>query len=112
MTVATVQLPRMRTIRALPNYRLEIQWVGGGTTIVDLSSTVLAGGVFSFLRDQDNFARAKLGSRQRTVEWFDQQNPAALVVDIDADSLMEMGQEQNFLRRLRHALSGGDQHPG
>jgi hypothetical protein len=104
MTTVTGQLPRMRAVRALPAYGLEIQWETGGTTIVDLVETVLAGGVFVFLRDQVNFRRAKLGSRCRTVEWFDPKDPGAPVVDIDADTLMEMGQDQSFFRRLKRAL--------
>lgn len=94
-------LPKIKSARALEDHLLEVRWDSGLITVIDLSEMVSAGGVFTFLRDKKNFGQVKLGRRRRTVEWIDQNNE---VVDIDADTLLQMGQDQLFFRRLRRAL--------
>jgi hypothetical protein len=94
-------LPKMRSVKALENYVLQIQWDSGLVTTVDLSDMIAAGGVFTFLRDEKNLGQAKLGARRRTVEWVE---PGQDVVDMDADTLLQMAQDQMFFKRLARAL--------
>jgi hypothetical protein len=95
-------LPTMRSLRALDGYVLEIRWDSGLTTMIELADMVSTGGVFAFLRDEKNFKAVKLGARRRSVEWVDPADSS--IVDLDADTLLQMGQDQSFFRRFARAL--------
>jgi hypothetical protein len=95
-------LPTMRAVRALDRYVLEIRFDTGFTTMVELADLVSSGGVFAFLRDEKNFRSVRLGPRRRSIEWTDPTDGS--IVDLDADTLLQMGQDQSFFKRFARAL--------
>jgi len=74
--------PRVTSVSALPEYRLEIWFADGTRGVVDCSHLILgpAPGVFAALRDPKEFAKAYVHPEADTVAW-----PGDL--DLDPDVL-------------------------
>jgi hypothetical protein len=58
----------VRSLRVLPEYRLELEFEDGFVGVVDLSRQ-LWGEVFEPLRDESRFAEAKVDAELGTVVW-------------------------------------------
>lgn len=74
--------PRITSVSALPDYRLEIGFADGTGGVVDCSHLILgpAPGVFASLRDPAEFAKVYVDEESCTVTW-----PNGL--DLDPDVL-------------------------
>lgn len=94
--MATVSLRKIKSVEPQQNFRLKLVWDGGSPVVVDFSSVIRAGGVFSELKDVDFFNKVRIGERKRTIEWpnliDDLESP---IIDLDAESLAAMAEEQN-----------------
>jgi len=92
-------LPRIESVKPLPNYRLEVFLMGEGHPfIVSLSDRIARGGVFSSLRDPQTFARVRIGERRRTIYWPKPHDVRGdPVIDIDAESLLAEAERQSAL---------------
>jgi hypothetical protein len=93
MTDTKQPLPRLRSVIAGPDYRVNVVWADEKAMTVDLSTVVKDGGVFAPLRDKDLFATVRIGERGRTLEWPDPRTNRAFI-DFDADVLLRMGMQQ------------------
>lgn len=80
---------------------------------VDLTQDVARGGAFTPLRDSKVFNRVELDPRRRVVQWLDPRDDSILV-DIDADALFVLSQQQqagNVLQRVMHWFRESHQQP-
>jgi len=94
------ELPRIRSIKAKQNYKIEVSWQHDETSIVDFRQIIFEGGVFDALRDQDFFATVKIGDRGRSIEWYDPINKDQVLADYDADSLIGLADRQRNVSSL------------
>jgi hypothetical protein len=90
-------LPRLRSVAPKRGLRLAVTLEDGRDVVVEFASVIGRGGVFAHLRDPKLFAAVRIGDRRRTIEWPDAGGQG--VIDIDAESLLVMAEEQ------RRALS-------
>jgi hypothetical protein len=97
-------MPRIKGIRPRAHYRLEIQWMHGETSVVDMHKIIEAGGVFDPLRDTELFAAVRTGERGRYIEWRDPTNEANVLADFDADSLIRLSDQQRAVSDLGRLL--------
>ena len=79
-----------------PGYRLLVRWTGGGESLVDLSDDVLNGPVWAPLRDERLFARVRVASNGRVIEWPEPTWHGDPAIDVDGDGLWFKAQEQNL----------------
>lgn len=109
--MASMKRPRLKAARALPNRRLELEFIDGSRYAVSLAQDTERLPGLNPLRDAEAFAQVQVADEGWTVEWpgFD--------IQIGADTLWLDAIEQNshdeaqreFLRwRVRHALSLAD----
>lgn len=105
-------MPRIRSVRARPHNKLEIQWEHDEASTVDMREIIAGGGVFDALRDYDFFATVQLGNRGRLIEWPDPLNRDQVLADLDADSLARLADRQQnmsiiekVIRTLRNRLT-------
>jgi len=72
-------------------------WCAGGQSLVDFSDDIALGPVFEPLRDERLFAQVRLIREGTVIEWPE---PARYngepEIEIDADGLWHMAQEQNI----------------
>jgi hypothetical protein len=63
--------PRVTSVSALPEYRLEVGFADGSRGVVDCSHLILRRdpGVFALLRDPAEFAKLYVHPESRTVTW-------------------------------------------
>ncbi len=111
-------LPKIRSVRARPGYRLEIVWEHDETSTIDMRDIVSYGGVFDALRDTDFFATVRLGDRGRYIEWRDPLNKERVLADYDADSLIRLADRQRtslgldrVVKALRNLIAHGAKDP-
>jgi hypothetical protein len=97
---------RIADVQALGDYKLNLKWLNGRTTPVDLAEPVSRLKGLRPLRDPEVFARATVGEGGHSVVWPGDR-------DVGAARLWELALEQNghadaaeFIRwRWRHGLS-------
>lgn len=106
--MASMKRPRLKSASALPEWRLELEFVDGSRYTVDLSRDLERLPGLRPLHDAATFGQVVVADEGWTVEWPE------LDIQIGADTLWLDAIEQNsrdeaqreFLRwRLRHALS-------
>src|SRR5688500_1693486 len=71
---------RLRSVRALPGFRLSLEYKDGETYEVDLSEFVGTGGFTDPLADPEFFAKVKVADYETAIEWPNE-------VDIGSDTL-------------------------
>lgn len=97
------ELPKILSVKVRPHCKLEIQWQHGETSAVDLRGLIEGGGIFDPLRDPDLFATVQVGDRGRYLEWRDPTSHDHVLADLDADTLIRQGDNQqagSLLNRL------------
>lgn len=108
MTVApdaATSLPKIRSLRVRPRYRLEIHWDNeAAPMIVDMEGLITEGSAFAALRDHDLFATVRIGERRRTIEWPDPLHAGSILTDYDADSLYLRGERQQSVSILQRMM--------
>ena len=83
--------PRIQAVGASAPPRLEVNWVGGGSVLVDLGSWIVEGGdIYKALRDPALFSSARVGLHGFAIIWGDEDGDLA----IDAHHLELLGREQ------------------
>ena len=106
--MASMKRPRLKSVSALPAWRLDLEFVDSSRYTVDLSQDLERLPGLRPLRDVAAFDQVEVADEGWTVEWPE------LDIQIGADTLWLDAIEQNsrdeaqreFLRwRLRHALS-------
>lgn len=101
---ARPELPKIRAVRARPNYKLELQWEHDETSVIDMRKIIASGGVFDALGDYDFFVTVQLGDRGRYVEWRDPLNRDRVLADYDADSLILLADKQQNVSLTEKAM--------
>ncbi len=98
----------MRTligVKAKPPATLTVQWSDGTRAKIDLAP-LLRGRAFRTLRDEAEFARARIGEWGHSVEWPSGTDVSAETLWLETLSALERGDTRAFLEwRLRHGLS-------
>jgi hypothetical protein len=82
-------------------------------TRIDLTQDVARGGAFAPLRDSKIFNRIELDQRRRVVQWLDP-NDGSTLVDIDADALFVLSEQQragSVIQRVLHWFRESHQQP-
>jgi hypothetical protein len=97
------KLPRISKVEPRAGYRLGITLEGGERFTADMSGIVARGGVFAALADETKFADVRVDERGRKVEW-EAETGVPGPIDIDAESLLQMGMGQTMSARLRRLL--------
>ena len=87
---------RIARIECRPDYRVLVAWTTGRRSVLDFSDDVGSGGVWSVLRDQRLFGLVRIAHDGSVLEWPEPARPnGEPPVDIDADGLWAMANEQN-----------------
>lgn len=109
--MAETPLRRIKSVQPRPGYRLAVAWERGPGVVADLSEMVSKGGVFKDLANYETFSAVRVGENNRIVEWpFPKDELGYPSIEIDADALFEMAQEQQTkimaasMRKLLGAL--------
>ena len=113
MAVDQTYQPRLiRSVEAKPGYKLAITWERGPQATIDFTDTIQKGGVFAALKSNRLFAKVRIASTRRKIEWPE---PTAKfggpMIDIDSESLFEMASEQrtsSLLHRLWSLIQSVD----
>jgi hypothetical protein len=101
-------LRRIKSIEPRPGHKLLVTWDDVPPMLVSFADHVRRGRIFSFLQDEAEFAKARIGDRRRTVEWLDPNDQGAgPLIDVDAETLLLMANQQRsegLFRRLLHLV--------
>jgi hypothetical protein len=106
--MASMKRPRLKTARALADYRLWLEFVDGSVFEVDKQEAVFTKPGLAPLREASAFAGAVVADSGWTVEWpaFDIQIGAdTLWLDALAQNSRDEAQREFLRWRLRHGLS-------
>ena len=97
------KLPRISKVEPRPGYRLAISLEGGERVTAGMAEIISRGGVVAALADEAKFASVRVDDRGRKIEW-DADGGVLGPIDIDAESLLQMGMGQTISARLRRLL--------
>jgi hypothetical protein len=88
-------LHRIQAVEPSSGYRLRVTWSTGEQSDVDFSDDVHKGGVWTELRDERIFGRARVAYDGTVLEWPEPVRAnGEPELDIDADGLWVMAAEQ------------------
>jgi len=62
-------IPKVKSVAALPDYRIEVTFNDGSSGIVDVAGSIGFKGILAKLRDPDFFRRVHVGRSYKTVTW-------------------------------------------
>jgi Protein of unknown function (DUF2442) len=98
-------LKQIERVRHMGDYLLAIVWRDGANAIIDLTTDIKSGGVWSGIRSDAKFANVRIGRRGRVVEWPDPADAdGEPLIDIDADALYELAKQQKVQPLLEAVL--------
>jgi hypothetical protein len=104
MSDATI--PRIKSVEARPNYRLALSFDHGPRLIVDLSTYINKGGVFSPLSDEKLFSNVMIGELRRVITWPEPKDQYGYpAIDIDVESLISIAMQQRANSQVSDLLN-------
>jgi len=107
---------RIKSVEPKPGYRLVVTWDDVAPLVVSFVEQVKLGRIFTPLADEGIFARVRVASDRRTVEWPEPtDDDGEPLIDVDAETLLSMALEQRteswfyrlFHQFRNHSPSGG-----
>lgn len=102
----TDHLLHVTSVETKSGYHLEVHLENNQVLDIDFSGIIRDGGVFADLQKNDNFSKVRIGDRNRVIEWpIPKDKNGYPVIEIDAESLVAMWQEQRDAATLKRRLA-------